>query len=370
VNARSNKSKPHKSRGDAQRPQSAPRANRPNPDVPAEAAPPQNHSDATPMEENSEIIRRDARTTRPGTGDPRATAPGVGPGATVTDKSLRPSVLRWKSWQVSDSFREYAERAARGEKLPRFEGSILADPSRMLPAPADASGQRRAARLKAPRSTWMNPNSWVWNPWLWAASAAVFAVGLFSATLWYTTPREEVSWDTNALTPAPQLPSAPTAPAERTWETTPAAPVSDAPAVEIPAASTARAPSTPPAPVVTARPPSTAEKLAAARPVAPAPPIAAAPDSPSVATVEPTPTATATMAKSAPVDRTAAELDSFLKGLELQPGARRATGAPAATYPTPPPAAAGAGAPPAAVATPAPPPSDGSDPLLVEAPSF
>jgi hypothetical protein len=41
--------------------------------------------------------------------------------------------LRWKGLDVSDEFREYAERIARGEDLPPFEGRVLAEPNAAFP---------------------------------------------------------------------------------------------------------------------------------------------------------------------------------------------------------------------------------------------
>ncbi|MET0414143.1 MAG: hypothetical protein ABW217_22730 [Polyangiaceae bacterium] len=304
-------------------------------------------------EEHSEIVLREARITRPGTGDDPDEVPPTqrGVGLTVHDKSLRPSVLRWKSWEVSDGFREYAERAARGEKLPRFEGSILADPSRMLPMPSpdqSETSRRRAYGIKSPRPSLMNPNSLLWNPWLWAASATVFAVGLFSFTLWYTTPRDEVVWDTNALTPAQTAPAV-------------IAPLSPRPSIDSrelaadePSDTSAEtriiqpaAPASPPVPRAT--PPAPTAQRVAARPELAAPPLAAAAAPPVRA--QPAPTAVAPLAKAAPVDRSATQLDGSLKGT--------------ATYPVPseplPVAAAPA---PAASAV------EEADPLLVEAPSF
>jgi hypothetical protein len=358
MTAKHNKTKSNKPR-DSRRPQSAPRPSGPEA-ADAAAAPPQAHSDTTPMEEHSEIVRRQARTTRPGTGDDEPPATARGLGLTVTDKSLRPSVLRWKSWQVSDSFRDYAERAARGEKLPRFEGSILADPSRMLPIAPPTESQRLRAyrRLKAARPTWMNPNSWVWNPWLWASSALAFAVALFSLTLWYTSPRDEVTWEANALTPL-------RTPAPRPSATP--VPTPPEPLVEAPARAEALAPSATAAPTPTpAAPPSTPAKLAAVAPPAPKPPIAPAPPLAATAPVEVAASAPPAMAKTAPVDRTAAELDAFLKGLEVQPNAKRAGPVTAATNPPPVPVAASA----PVASAPAAPAANSADPLLLEAPSF
>jgi hypothetical protein len=349
------KSRNSKSRN-SHRPSSAPRSTRPQA---ADVAAPAQDADHTPMtEEHSEIVLREPRSTRPGTGDDPNEAPPTqrGVGLTVHDKSLRPSVLRWKSWEVSDAFRRYAERAARGEKLPRFEGSILADPSRMLPMPSpdqSETSRRRAYGIKSPRPSLMDPNSLLWNPWLWAASATVFALGLFSFTLWYTAPRDEVVWETNALTPAPRAPLVIARPLPE-----PSIDPRELAAAEEPldtsAATRAIEPATPPSPPPPrVTPPAATAQRAPAPPAIAAPPLAAT--AASVVKAEPSSTAVAPLAKAAPVDRSAAQLDGSLnKGT--------------AAYPVPseplPDAPAPAETAPAASAV------EETDPLLVEAPSF
>ncbi|MEY2931964.1 MAG: hypothetical protein RL033_2713 [Pseudomonadota bacterium] len=52
--------------------------------------------------------------------------------------------LRWKGLEVSDDFRNYADRVARGEDLPPFAGKILAEPDPAFPW--DPSSHQRAAR--------------------------------------------------------------------------------------------------------------------------------------------------------------------------------------------------------------------------------
>src|SRR6185295_5646772 len=41
--------------------------------------------------------------------------------------------LRWKGLEVSEEFRNYAERVARGEDLPPYKGRILAEPDAAFP---------------------------------------------------------------------------------------------------------------------------------------------------------------------------------------------------------------------------------------------
>jgi hypothetical protein len=45
----------------------------------------------------------------------------------------KPTRLRWKGLDVSEEFRSYAERVARGEDLPPFEGRVLAEPNPAFP---------------------------------------------------------------------------------------------------------------------------------------------------------------------------------------------------------------------------------------------
>jgi len=47
--------------------------------------------------------------------------------------SSPPTRLSWKGLDVSDEFREYAERVARGEDLPPFAGRVLAEPNAAFP---------------------------------------------------------------------------------------------------------------------------------------------------------------------------------------------------------------------------------------------
>jgi hypothetical protein len=61
-----------------------------------------------------------------------------------------PTRLRWKGLDVSDEFRQYAERIARGEDLPPFEGRVLAEPNPAFPwgdgvVGEDAAPKRRGA---------------------------------------------------------------------------------------------------------------------------------------------------------------------------------------------------------------------------------
>jgi hypothetical protein len=52
---------------------------------------------------------------------------------TPPSRPRKPTRLRWKGLDVSDEFRSYAERVARGEDLPPFEGRVLAEPNPAFP---------------------------------------------------------------------------------------------------------------------------------------------------------------------------------------------------------------------------------------------
>ncbi len=55
------------------------------------------------------------------------------PGLVKANVHAVPTRLRWKGHDVSDEFREYAERIANGEDLPPFEGRVLAEPNPAFP---------------------------------------------------------------------------------------------------------------------------------------------------------------------------------------------------------------------------------------------
>jgi hypothetical protein len=71
--------------------------------------------------------------------------------AVRTSRSTRTGRLRWKGLDVSDEFRQYAERVARGEDLPPYAGRVLAEPNAIFPwepaARRKASRRARAARI-------------------------------------------------------------------------------------------------------------------------------------------------------------------------------------------------------------------------------
>jgi hypothetical protein len=73
--------------------------------------------------------------------------------STTSSRGNKPTRLRWKGLDVSDEFRSYAERVARGEDLPPFEGRVLAEPNAEFPwgrpasLPEPAQSQGRGSRV-------------------------------------------------------------------------------------------------------------------------------------------------------------------------------------------------------------------------------
>jgi len=57
--------------------------------------------------------------------------------------------LRWKGLDVSEEFRDYAERIARGEDLPPFEGRVLAEPNAAFPWGSLSRGEPPAISSRA-----------------------------------------------------------------------------------------------------------------------------------------------------------------------------------------------------------------------------
>jgi len=116
-------------------------------------------------------IAREREASRAGDADPGhalALAPkDAAPSALATTKRGS-GKLRWKGLEVSDEFRSYAERVARGEDLPPYKGRILAEPDAAFPwePAARKRAVRKARRLQTA---------------LWGAGAAL--VGLASWSL-------------------------------------------------------------------------------------------------------------------------------------------------------------------------------------------
>jgi len=62
--------------------------------------------------------------------------------------------LRWKGLDVSDEFRSYAERVARGEDLPPFKGKILAEPDAEFPWDQKTKRREEGRALKRQLGLW------------------------------------------------------------------------------------------------------------------------------------------------------------------------------------------------------------------------
>jgi hypothetical protein len=82
--------------------------------------------------------------------------------------------LRWKGLDVSDEFRSYAERVARGEDLPPFEGRVLAEPNVEFP------WGRAVAEDPDPYETRSGRGS---RLALWASAAAVLGLLAWSVAV-------------------------------------------------------------------------------------------------------------------------------------------------------------------------------------------
>jgi len=62
--------------------------------------------------------------------------------------------LRWKGLDVSEEFRRYADRVARGEDLPPFQGKILAEPDPAFPWNASDRERAQSRALKQQFGLW------------------------------------------------------------------------------------------------------------------------------------------------------------------------------------------------------------------------
>ena len=100
-------------------------------------------------------IAREREASRTGNGDlgdrdpghALALAPKEGAASALVTTKRGSGKLRWKGLEVSDEFRSYAERVARGEDLPPYKGRILAEPDAAFPwEPAARKHAKRQAR--------------------------------------------------------------------------------------------------------------------------------------------------------------------------------------------------------------------------------
>lgn len=144
-----------------------------------------------------------------------------------------PTRLRWKGLDVSDEFRSYAERIARGEDLPPFEGRVLAEPNPAFPWGSAQGEPGRKSRVA-----------------LWSSALIVLGLLAWVVALKLGAPapddRQPVTLKPAALQPAALRPST-AAPNEPTTAARPALPTSpegvqrdavEAPALEASGATT------------------------------------------------------------------------------------------------------------------------------------
>ncbi|HTV23048.1 MAG TPA: hypothetical protein VMG12_30375 [Polyangiaceae bacterium] len=110
-----------------------------------------------------------------------------------------PTRLRWKGLDVSEEFRQYAERVARGEQLPPFEGRVLAEPNAAFPWGDGAQPEE----LPKKRSS---------HPMMWGAAIVVLGLLGWSVVLKLQTDERNAALDTS-IAPLSSLPSPP-APSE------------------------------------------------------------------------------------------------------------------------------------------------------------
>jgi hypothetical protein len=139
-----------------------------------------------------------------------------------------PTRLRWKGLDVSDEFRQYAERIARGEELPPFEGRVLAEPNPAFPwggddAVAEAEPKPRGA-----------------HPAVWGAAIVVLGLLGWSIALKLEGAEPSASVETTVapLAATAELEAKPSTPPDEVETPSPDAP---APATE-PATARAEAP--------------------------------------------------------------------------------------------------------------------------------
>lgn len=186
-----------------------------------------------------------------------------------------PTRLRWKGLDVSDEFRQYAERIARGEELPPFEGRVLAEPNPAFPwggddALAEAEPKARGA-----------------HPAVWGAAIVVLGLLGWSVALKLDGAEPSASVETTVapLAATAELAAKPSTTPPDVAETpsldAPAPPTEPAAAQPETPAATESTPAVASSPAPVPAPPSLASEVARATP-APSPPPAAAKASVSV----------------------------------------------------------------------------------------
>lgn len=106
-----------------------------------------------------------------------------------------PTRLRWKGLDVSDEFRNYAERIARGEDLPPFEGRVLAEPNPAFPWGSTQDEPGRKSRVA------------LWSSALIVLGLLGWAVALKLGGPAPDDPRQPITLQPAALQPAALRPS-------------------------------------------------------------------------------------------------------------------------------------------------------------------
>jgi len=109
------------------------------------------------------------------------------------ERPAKPTRLRWKGLDVSDEFRSYAERVARGEELPPFEGRVLAEPNAAFPwGPMDHGVHPGIHGVNAAgvNAAGVNAASRAARAALWCSAAVVLGLLTWSVALEFQASRE------------------------------------------------------------------------------------------------------------------------------------------------------------------------------------
>jgi hypothetical protein len=144
---------------------------------------------------------REASLHRGGPGHALALAPKDGAPSALATTRRGSGKLRWKGLEVSEEFRNYAERVARGEDLPPYKGRILAEPDAAFPW--EPAARKRAAHHARRVQTV-----------LWGVGAALVGVASWSlvvqlggeADAWQRSGESALSTTVLASQPSPSQP--------------------------------------------------------------------------------------------------------------------------------------------------------------------
>jgi hypothetical protein len=166
--------------------------------------------------ERSPAERSPAERSPADPGHALALAPADVPStALATAGSLRRGKgrLRWKGLDVSEEFRSYADRVARGENLPPFQGKILAEPDPAFPWNPEQRLSPQTRGLKQQFGLWTGVALFlglsVWVLVVQVGKQADAAPVLSESPLATVVLGNEPSVDTAQLDDAPQLGDAP-----------------------------------------------------------------------------------------------------------------------------------------------------------------